>query len=122
MNAKLIKYITAYFTLGSVQFLSASEAQVLVGSKVTINVAVSEGTAPFTYQWKKNGGDIAGATGDTLVLPFVTPGDAARYSVVVTNKAGFTRSDDAAITIVVAPARAVTSVTTVTPAPNPVVP
>lgn len=114
-TAKIIRHIVAYFTLGSVKFLSAAEAQVLVGAKVTVSVVVGEGTAPFTYQWKKNGADIAGATADTYTIPAVTPSDAARYSVVVTNKAGTTRSDDAAITIVVAPAKAATSITASTP-------
>ena len=89
---KLIKHLTAYFTLGSVQLLSASEARVAPGARVTITVTVAEGTLPFTYQWKKNGGDIPGATAETFVIASAMPGDAAKYSVQVTNKAGFTRS------------------------------
>jgi hypothetical protein len=103
MNKPLIKFLAAYFTLGAVKFLNASEAEVASGSKVTINVMVEIGTKPFTYQWKKNGSDILGATAESLILPAVTTADTARYSVVVSNSLGFSRSDDAIITVLPPP-------------------
>ena len=41
-----------------------------------------------TFQWKFNGIDIAGATGDSLILLNVSAANAGRYSVVVTNGLG----------------------------------
>jgi hypothetical protein len=49
----------------------------------TFSVGVS-GTGPFTYQWRKNGINIAGATASTYTIPSVQVTDAASYSVVVT--------------------------------------
>jgi hypothetical protein len=59
-------------------------------SVVTLNVAAG-GTPPLTYQWQKNGTDIPGATGTTLVLTNTTgsgftysrPQDSGDYTVVV---------------------------------------
>jgi hypothetical protein len=41
-----------------------------------------------TFQWKFNGIDIAGATGDSLILTNVSVAQEGLYSVVVTNSAG----------------------------------
>ncbi len=41
---------------------------VLSGQTATFTVGVS-GTAPFTYQWKKNGTAISGATGASYTTP-----------------------------------------------------
>lgn len=57
------------------------------GSTVTFTVAAS-GTAPFTYQWRKNGAAMFGnATAATasLVLTNVQADDAASYDVLVSN-------------------------------------
>ena len=46
------------------------------------------GTPPFTYQWKKDGTPIAGATASSYSIAAVTPGDAGDYSVVVSGSCG----------------------------------
>ena len=43
------------------------------------------GTAPLTYQWRKNNSNISGATASNLALNNVQSSDAANYSVVVYN-------------------------------------
>jgi hypothetical protein len=58
-----------------------------VGESVTFNVE-SAGAAPFTYQWRKNGQPIDGATGPALTLVGVQETDAADYTVVVSNQFG----------------------------------
>jgi pectate lyase/pectin methylesterase-like acyl-CoA thioesterase len=73
-----------------------------VGSNVTFNV-VATGTAPLTYQWKKDGADIPGATGATLSLTNVQPSDAGSYSVVVSNSLGAVTSDPATLTVTTGP-------------------
>ena len=73
-----------------------------VGDGVTFGVAAS-GTAPFNFQWQKNGSDIAGANGPSLTLANVQPSDAGDYSVEVSNDAGVATSDPATLTVVVPP-------------------
>lgn len=80
------------------QNLNASTATATAGSTVTISVA-HDGTAPFTYQWRKDGVDLPGATNATLLLVNVTRADAGAYTVRVANDAGSILSDEAVIAI-----------------------
>lgn len=48
----------------------------------------ADGTPPLSFQWRKNGNPISGATGMSLVIPSFAAADAGDYSVVVTNAAG----------------------------------
>jgi hypothetical protein len=57
------------------------------GASVTFTV-IATGTAPLAYQWKKNGGDIGGATSSTLTFPSTLTTDSADYTVVVSNAFG----------------------------------
>ncbi|HEY3402532.1 MAG TPA: FG-GAP-like repeat-containing protein [Ohtaekwangia sp.] len=67
-------------------------ASVCVGQNVTITASAS-GTAPFTYQWKKGGTDISGATSASLIFTSITTTDAGNYTCVITNSCGnFTTS------------------------------
>ena len=59
---------------------------VVAGSDVTLFVGLT-GSAPFTYQWRFNGGNIVG-TNQTLVITNVQPANAGNYRVVITNLAG----------------------------------
>jgi hypothetical protein len=72
------------------------------GANVTFTVAAS-GTAPLSYQWRKNGGIIAGATGASLALSSVSTTDAGNYTVQVSNSAGSVTSATATLTVNAAP-------------------
>ena len=76
----------------------ASSATATVGQAVTFSVTAS-GTAPFTYQWSKNGVAITGATSASYVINSAATNDAATYSAAVTNSAGTTTSDNAVLTV-----------------------
>jgi hypothetical protein len=71
---------------------------------VTVN-AVAVGTDSLTYQWKKNGADIPGATSAELRIQGVQASDAGSYSIVITmlNKINNTRikvtSSEAVLTV-----------------------
>ena len=69
------------------------------GANATFSV-VASGTAPLTYQWRKNGVDIPSATTDTLTLNNAQAADAAAYSVVVSNAGGSATSPSATLTVV----------------------
>jgi len=58
----------------------------------------ASGGGPLSYQWRKNGLDIPGATEPTLTIPSVTDADAATYSVVVTGPCN-TLTNSATLTI-----------------------
>jgi hypothetical protein len=53
---------------------------------------VAAGTVPLTYQWKKHGADISGATDSVLAFTPLTSGDQDTYSVGITNAVGGTNS------------------------------
>ena len=72
------------------------------GASATLGVAVS-GTAPFTYQWRRNGVPLASGTSATLALPGVQTADAGVYDVVVTNIVGSQVSRGAKLSLNVAP-------------------
>jgi hypothetical protein len=72
---------------------------VTVGQTATFSVAAN-GTAPLSYQWKKNGSNISGATGTTYTTPATTTSDSgSTFTVVVTNSAGSATSDSAILTV-----------------------
>jgi hypothetical protein len=60
---------------------------------------VHSGTAPFSYQWRKGGVNIPGATSQTLSLPYVLLSDAGAYSVLVSNAAGFAISNSVTLNV-----------------------
>lgn len=61
------------------------------------------GTGPVTYQWKKNGSDIPGATNSALTLTPALPGDAGDYSLAITNALGGRVSTNGTLAIEFAP-------------------
>ncbi len=75
---------------------------VAVGANVTFTV-VAEGTAPFTYQWRKNGSAIPGATMASFSIATVAVADAGAYSVVVANSAGSATSAAATLEVTLSP-------------------
>jgi len=68
------------------------------GSSVTFSVTAT-GTAPLSYQWRKNGGTISGATASSYTLANAQPSDAGSYSVVVANAVGTVTSSNAVLTV-----------------------
>jgi hypothetical protein len=71
------------------------------GQPVTLSVSVT-GTAPISYQWRKNGVNISGATNASLAFSAVSTSDAANapgYTVVVTNPHGNVTSNPAVLTV-----------------------
>ena len=71
---------------------------VATGSGATFSV-VASGSAPLTYQWRKDGTNIAGATSASYTIPSASAANAASYSVVVTNVVGSVTSNTATLTV-----------------------
>lgn len=68
------------------------------GQPATFSVSAT-GTAPLSYQWRKNNVNIAGATSATFTIPSAQPSDAGNYQVVVSNTAGSITSANATLTV-----------------------
>ena len=65
----------------------------------TFNV-VANGTSPLSYQWRKGGLNISGATGSSYSTPATTTTDNnTEFSVVVTNSVGSVASVNAILTV-----------------------
>ncbi len=71
---------------------------VLEGASASFSVS-AYGSSPLSYQWRKDGNDLAGATSPTYLIPATTPGDAGSYDVVITNPLGSTASNPATLTV-----------------------
>lgn len=73
------------------------------GATATFSVTAT-GTAPLSYQWRRGGTNIAGATAATYTTPATVVGDSgAVFSVVVTNVAGSVTSGNATLTVTAPP-------------------
>jgi DNA/RNA endonuclease G (NUC1) len=74
------------------------------GGTANFSVGVS-GTAPFSYQWRKNGaplsngGAVSGVNSATLTLTGVTTNEDGNYDVVVTNAANSATSNAATLAV-----------------------
>ncbi|HJV89480.1 MAG TPA: immunoglobulin domain-containing protein [Holophagaceae bacterium] len=62
------------------------------GGATSLSVTASAATGTLSYQWKKNGADINGATASTLSFASLVPADAASYTCVVTRTLNGTSS------------------------------
>ncbi|MCU0949559.1 MAG: immunoglobulin domain-containing protein [Burkholderiaceae bacterium] len=60
---------------------------------------VASGSAPLTYQWRRNGSDIAGATTSAYSLTTTLADNGAAFSVVVRNSAGSATSSTATLSV-----------------------
>ena len=76
---------------------------VIAGATATFSVAAT-GTGTLSYQWKKNGTNISGATASTYTTPAAVMADnGAVFTVEVSNSAGTVTSNSATLTAAVAP-------------------
>ena len=76
---------------------------VTAGQTATFSVTAT-GTAPLSYQWKKNGTAISGAISSSYTTPATTSSDnGAQFTVVVSNTVGSATSAAASLTVNAAP-------------------
>lgn len=88
-----------------------SDLAAAAGANVTLTV-VANTTANVTYQWRRNGTALTGATAATLTLANIQSADAGTYTVVVTNPFGSTTSAPATLTLGSPPNAATLALTT----------
>jgi hypothetical protein len=71
---------------------------VAVGASVSFSV-VATSSSTMSYQWRKGGTSISGATSSSYTISSVASSDAGSYDVVVTNSSGSTTSSTATLTV-----------------------
>jgi hypothetical protein len=77
-----------------------SASTVEAGDNLTLAVSATGATS---YQWRKDGKDIGGATAATFRIIDATPADAGSYSVAALNETGAVTSQPAVVTVKAAP-------------------
>jgi hypothetical protein len=87
----------AVTVVGGPQFTTQPISQSVGAGGTVILSAATGGSA--TFQWRRNGADIAGATGSSLTLNNLQPTDAGVYTAVATDGTGSTTSQGAVIGI-----------------------
>src|SRR6185369_8146178 len=75
-----------------------SSASKCLGDTVTFSVT-STGTPAPTFQWKKNGTTIPGATASSYTINTIAPGDSGLYTVDAVNSCGSATSAAATLSI-----------------------
>src|SRR5204862_2356088 len=86
-------------------------SQTMTTGQMPTSMAVAAGTAPLSYQWRKNGTAISGATSASYTTPATTAADnGAQFTIVVSNIAGSVTSNAALLTV--SAAAVVPSITT----------
>jgi trimeric autotransporter adhesin len=80
--------------------ITSQPANVIVNvtSNATFNVTAT-GAAPLSYQWRKAGLDVSGATNASLTLNNVQTNQAGSYTVLITNTWGSVTSSVAVLTV-----------------------
>lgn len=73
------------------------------GEPVSLGVTAATGKATLSYQWKKDGKDLPGATAATLAFPSLAPEEAGIYQVVVSNRHGEVAGEPCDLTVVSVP-------------------
>jgi len=76
-----------------------ADQSVTAGQAATFSVTVT-GTATLSYQWQKNGVDVAGATSSSYTTPPTIAADSgATFRVTVTNSVGSATSNSGTLTV-----------------------
>ncbi len=82
-----------------------------VGQNVALSVVATAGTAPLSYQWRRDNVNIAGATGTGYVVTGFSAVSAGTYDVVVSNYLGSVTSNAAILNVIPAGTSAAHAVT-----------
>lgn len=101
---------SAAVTVNSAPSITVQPTGSTLGAGEALNISVTAiGTSPLTYQWKKNGTNIPGATSSSFSIGAVVSGDAADYTVTVSNGFGTVTSDVAHVSVLTPSIPSITS-------------
>jgi hypothetical protein len=97
---------TATLTVGIAPTFSAhpTDSNSTVGSNITFSITAA-GTAPLSYQWQKDGSNVAGdSNSSSYTISSLAEDDNGTYRAVVSNAYGTANSNGAALKVGYAPA------------------
>lgn len=98
--AGVVTSSNATLVISSAPVITTPPAARIVNAITPVSFSVTAlGDAPFTYQWRFNGTNLAGATGATFSIGAATPSHEGLYSVVVSNALGSATSSAARLTV-----------------------
>ena len=97
INIPVSRFFPTFFASPSITAQPQSQA-VSVGQNVTLSVSAT-GSGTLSYQWKKNGSNISGATSANYSISGVNSSDAGSYTVAVSNLAGEVTSAVATLSV-----------------------
>jgi hypothetical protein len=102
-SAGSVTSATATLTVSSpvAPTITTQPSNVTVNAGQTASFSVTAtGTSPLSYQWRKNGTNISGATAASYTTPATVIGDSgSTFSVVVSNSVGGATSNNATLTV-----------------------
>src|SRR5262249_46752889 len=75
------------------------QSQTVNASTPATFFVIAAGAPTLSYQWRKDGVSLPGATATSLTISNVQPTDAGNYDVLVTNGAGSVTSTPATLTV-----------------------
>ena len=92
--------VSTLLVQGNVPVVNTQPVSQSVGAGGSVSFTVgAAGEGPLTYQWRKDGQPIAGATSTTYQIASVATNHAGSYTVLVTNAWGSTESSAATLTV-----------------------
>ena len=86
-------------TTGPLKIVTPPANQTVNAGQAAALKVVVDGTPPYTYQWKKNGTDVADATNFNFLIGRTVAGDAGQYTVAITGAQGSLTSAAATLTV-----------------------
>lgn len=90
---------TIFIIAGSPVINLQPQSQVNCAGTLARFVVRTSGSGTLTYQWRKSGVNISGATDDTLTIALTSVADTGDYAVVITNTCGSITSNTARLTV-----------------------
>lgn len=89
------------YTKTTAPFITTDPTSQIIAEGQTAKFTVAAlGSVPLSYQWRRNGVNIPGATNPTLTINNATPADNGGYRVVVSNSSGNAMCKQATLTVI----------------------
>jgi uncharacterized delta-60 repeat protein len=95
----LIEQVAGYSVPTPPAIITQPISQAVLAGQDASFAVVATGSAPLSYQWRFNGGNISGATASSHWVASAQPANEGTYSVVVTNVGGSVTSNPAMLVV-----------------------